>query len=145
MLTALVNQSVMATTRIRSAFYGMTTDWRWPIKRLHTILFKTNSEELDSPYHLLGRQQIVDQNHTAKHLPHGHGLLMAVGDAGVGHALCVKPEEVIVLSYADTSGGGGELEVRHISRADQTCFRSRSDVDVAPPKAGSDASRDVFV
>lgn len=80
----------------------------------------------------------MDQNYTAKHLPHGHGLLLAVGNAGVGHALCMEPEEVIVLSYDDTSGGGGELKMRHISRADQPCIRGRGDIDVATPKAGRD-------
>lgn len=80
----------------------------------------------------------MDQNHATEHFPDRHGLLLAVGDACVAHALRMEPEKVIVLRYHDTSGRNGELKVRHISRADQARFRRASHVDVAPPKASRD-------
>ena len=58
----------------------------------------------------------------------------------MGHALRMEPEKIIVLCYADTSRGFGELKLRHISRADQAHFRHGSHVDVAPPKASGDVT-----
>ena len=98
----------------------------------------TISQELDSAGHLLRRQQIVDQNQATEHFPGGHGLLLAEDDSRVGEALRMEPEKVIVLRYHNTSGGHGELKLRHISRTDQARIRRGSHVDVAPPKASCD-------
>jgi hypothetical protein len=108
-------------------------------------LFGGISQELDPAGHLLRRQQIVDQNHATEHFPDWHGLLLAVGDASVGHALGMEPEEIIVLRYHDTSGGAGELKVRQISRASQAHFHRGGHFDVAPPKASRDVAGNVFV
>jgi hypothetical protein len=47
----------------------------------------------------------------------------------------MKFDEIIVLRYHNTSGGGGEFEVTHVARADQANFRRRSHFDVSAPKA----------
>ena len=75
----------------------------------------------------------MDQNHATEHFADRHGLLLAVGDARVGRSLGVQPEKVIVLRYDDTLRGGGELEVCHVCRADQTRIRGSGHVDVASP------------
>jgi hypothetical protein len=61
----------------------------------------------------------VDQDQATDHFPDRHRLLLTVGDASVGRALYMEPKKIIVLRYYDTAGGGGELKVRHIGRADQ--------------------------
>jgi hypothetical protein len=58
-------------------------------------------EELDTTRHILRRQQVVDHDKPAKHFPHGNRLLLAIGYPGMGQALHMKPEEVVVLSHYD--------------------------------------------
>ena len=103
------------------------------------------SQELNSAGHLVGRQLIVDQNHASEHFPDGRGLLLAVADARVGHALRMEPEKVIVLCHESASGRCGELKLRNVGPADQARVRGSGHVDVAPPKTGRDVGRDVFV
>jgi hypothetical protein len=47
-------------------------------------------------------------------------------------------DEIIVLRYHNAAGGGGELKVRRIGRADQASFRRRSHFDVSAPKTTRD-------
>jgi hypothetical protein len=75
----------------------------------------------------------VDQNQATEHFPDGHRLLPAIDDPSVGHASGMKFDEIIVLRYHNTSGRGGELKVRYISRADQAGFRRGNHLDIAPP------------
>ena len=82
----------------------------------------------------------MDQNQATEHLPDGHGLLPAIDDASVGHASGMKFDEIIVLRYHNTSGRGGELKVRHISRADQARLRRGNHLDIATPKASRDVA-----
>ena len=77
--------------------------------------------------------RIVDQEHATEHFAERHRPLLAIGNAGVGRALRMEPEKVTVLRYDDTSRGGGELDVRHVRRTDQTGIRRSGDVDVATP------------
>ena len=103
------------------------------------------SQELDSAHHFLGRQQVIDQDQSAKHFSNGHRSLLAIGDASVGYALPVESKKVVVLRYDDTSGGGGELKVRPIRCTDQARIRSGCDVDVTASKTLRDVGGDVFV
>ena len=52
----------------------------------------------------------------------------------------MKFDEIIVLRYHNTSGRGGELKVRHISRADQARLRRGNHLDIATPKASRDVA-----
>jgi hypothetical protein len=71
--------------------------------------------------------------------------LLTVGYAGVGYSLRMQPEKIIVLRHHDTSGEGGELEVRHVSRAEQARLRGGNHVDVPPPKTSRDVGGNVLV
>ena len=82
----------------------------------------------------------MDQDQATEHFPYRHGLLPTVGDAGVGRALHVEPDKINVLRHYDTSGGGGELEVRHIGRADQARFRRGNHLNVPPPKTSGNVA-----
>ena len=77
----------------------------------------------------------MDQDKATEDFPDGCGLLPAIDDAGVRPASGMKFDEIIVLRYHNTSGGGGELKVIHVARADQASFRRRSHCDVSAPKA----------
>ena len=73
-----------------------------------------------------------------EHFPDGYGLLPAIDDASVRHALRIRSDEIIVLRYHNASRGSGELKMRHIGRADQASFRRRNHFDIPAPKAVRD-------
>src|SRR4051794_29682496 len=54
-------------------------------------------KEFDSIYHLLGLVSLPDEDQAADHLADGERVLVAVGDARVGHAGGMKPQEIPVL------------------------------------------------